>query len=966
VVVTGYDTYFASGGTRESLLAIQSGQARFTDFTIFRLPMSCPVPVIAAMQGHGIGAGWSLGLFADLGFYAEEARYVSPYMDYGFTPGAGATLMAPARLGQALGRESLLSAREYTGRALGERGVGEAVLPRAEVLPAALALASRMARHPRHRLVGLKALWNVGLAERVDETFARELDMHDKTFVGRDDTSRFIQARFEALAKTPAPKPAASKPLPAAAPVASPTKVAVRSPDAVAAKLRQGLDIELHLQGRSIDDDMEFIQLGLDSISGVTWVRRINEDFGTAIEATAIYSYPTIRQLAAYIASLLPSESVMEETAPSEAPAATPAPLRPTLRRRVTSRQRQASPAQAMDRIAIIGMSGRYAGADDLDAFWQQIVEGRDAIREIPSSRWAIDDFYDPNPEARDRMMSRWLGAMDDVDCFDTLFFRISPDEAEQMDPQHRLFLQEAYHAFEDAGYTSRALSRSRCGVYLGISTNDYALLLARSGVVSAPVTANSYSIAAARIAYHLNLNGPAISVDTACSSSLVSLHLACQALRTGEVDMALAGGVSLWLAPESYLALSQAGMLSPSGRCKAFDDSADGIVMGDGVGALVLKRLADAERDGDRILGVVAGSGINQDGRTNGITAPSAVSQAELERDVHRRFGIDADGIDYVETHGTGTPLGDPIELEALASVFRESTSRRNYCALGSVKSNIGHTSSAAGVASVQKVLLSLRHGTIAPTLHVTRENHHFDFAGSPFFVNREATPWPTREDRVRRACVNSFGYSGTNAHVVIEEYRASRPAVTSSRSAPSGGQVVTLSARDAEALVRRVTDFATWMEVHPHADVAAIAFTTQCRRDAMDARVAFVATDARGLAQAARTWLERGVRKHVRPDDAALASWLATRDMTRLAEAWEAGMDVPWDTLHEGARTVTSLPLYPFARERYWVGGASVAAPAAAPAVGDAAWIEEVLGRVENDELDTAQAVALLGALQ
>ncbi|KAF1007425.1 MAG: Polyketide synthase PksL [Luteibacter sp.] len=961
VVVTGYDTYFASGGTRESLLAIQSGQARFTDFTIFRLPMACEVPVIAAMQGHGIGAGWSLGLFADLGIYAEESRYVSPYMDYGFTPGAGATLMAPRRLGESLGRESLLTAREYSGHALGERGVGEAVLPRSEVVPAALALASRIARHPRHRLVGLKRLWNAGLAERVDDTFVRELDMHDKTFVGREDTSRHIQARFEQLAKT-TPLPVA--PVMAKAPAGT---VAKRSLEAIAHRLRESLTTELHLQGRPIDDDMEFIQLGLDSISGVTWVRRINEDFGTQCEATTIYSYPTIRQLSAHLQGLLPVD------AETESPPAPPVSLlsSPSVRARSFRGQRprrERATTPVADRIAIVGMSGRYAGADDLDGFWTQLVEGRDAIREIPRNRWRIDDFYDADPQARDRMMSRWLGSMDDVDCFDTLFFRISPDEAEQMDPQHRLFLQEAYHAFEDAGYTGRALSRSRCGVYLGISTNDYALLLSRSGVRAAPVTANSYSIAAARIAYHLNLNGPAISVDTACSSSLVALHLACQALRSGEVDMALSGGVSLWLAPESYLALSQAGMLSSSGRCRAFDDGADGIVMGDGVGALVLKRLADAERDGDRILGVIAGSGINQDGRTNGITAPSALSQADLERDVHRRFAIDPADIDYVETHGTGTPLGDPIELEALATVFRERTDRRGYCALGSVKSNIGHTSSAAGVASVQKVLLSLRHATIPPTLHVERENRHFDFASSPFFIARSPVAWPAKAGRARLACVNSFGYSGTNAHVVIEEYRAREPQVAP-QDVPAT-QAVVLSARDLDGLVRRVENLVAWLGRRQAPGLPAVAFTSQCRRDAMDSRVAFVVDDLAALEQAARRWLGNpieGSRTTTRADEATIASWIAAGDIERLAATWEAGADVPWITLYTAGRPAyADLPLYPFARERYWVGSAGSASSGSRDAnPTGTAWIEDVLERIEKDELDTGQAVALLNTL-
>lgn len=607
-------------------------------------------------------------------------------------------------------------------------------------------------------------------------------------------------------------------------------------------------------------------------------------------------------------------------------------------------------------RIAIVGMSGRYPQADGLEAFWDNLLQGRDSIVEVPSSRWDADRYYDPDPGRKDRMVSKWLGAMSDIDCFDPLFFRISPEEAEYMDPQHRLFLEESYRAFEDAGYAGRSLNNMRCGVYLGISTSEYAQILAQHGVRAAPVTGNSYSIAAARIAYYLNLKGPAISVDTACSSSLVALHLACQALRSGEIEMALAGGVSLWLVPESYLALSQAGMLSPDGRCKAFDDSANGIVMGDGVGALVLKRLRDAEADGDVIHGVIIGSGTNQDGRTNGITAPSVVSQIELERSVHAKFGIDPATIGYVETHGTGTKLGDPIELEALATVFREKTDRKHYCALGSLKSNIGHASSAAGVAAMQKVLLSMRHRTLAPTLHVSKENSHFDFSKSPFFVNRTAKAWSGIDGAPLRACVNSFGYSGTNAHVIVEAY-----APPAEASADGREHAIPLSARTQAQLRSKVEDLLAAITSEPVPSIAAIAWTLQTGRDAMEHRVGFLASTIAELERHLRAWLSGDMDAAV----PASKTPAANDDARSTLAFWLSGEDVEWPRLHGDRRPRrVSLPTYPFARERYWIGMQADVDDETASEIGEGSleWIEDILTRVESDRIAHDEAVALL----
>ncbi|MCP5002908.1 MAG: thioester reductase, partial [Planctomycetes bacterium] len=541
-------------------------------------------------------------------------------------------------------------------------------------------------------------------------------------------------------------------------------------------ELKTSLAKALYMKESDIDEGKPFIDMGLDSIVGVEWIKSINQEYGTSVSATKVYDYPTIQKFAVFIEQEIKK---LPTSASKKASATTSGTLLQTqgsisvvssLHHHIKARRKPhpivvKGRGVSNDKIAIVGMSGRYPDACNLNQYWDNLVQGRNSIREIPQSRWDVSQYYDPDPAKKRKVYCKWLGMLDDIDCFDPLFFQISPAEAEVMDPQHRLFLQEGYKAFEDAGYSNATLSNKKCGVYLGIMSNEYSLLLSQRKLVSTDTTGNSYAIAAARIAYYLNLKGPAIPVDTACSSSLVAIHLACQALLNHEIDMALAGGVSLYLTPESYLGMCQAGMLSPQGQCKTFDDSANGFVPGEGVGAAVLKRLKDAERDNDSIYGVILGSGINQDGKTNGITAPSVNSQIELERDIYSKYKIDPESISYVETHGTGTKLGDPIELEALSTVFQEKTKKKNYCALASVKSNIGHTSGAAGVASVHKVLLSMKHQKLVPSLHCTKENAHFDFKNSPFYVNKETKVWETNVNSLRRACVSSFGFSGTNA---------------------------------------------------------------------------------------------------------------------------------------------------------------------------------------------------------
>ncbi len=458
-------------------------------------------------------------------------------------------------------------------------------------------------------------------------------------------------------------------------------------------QLQESLASALYLSSSDIALDKSFVDLGLDSIVGVEWVKTINKQYNLQMSATRVYDYSSIQELASYLLGEIAKqfEAPVETQTNVNTVAITPviaAPMVNNIARispittafpKIARRSKENRGIKAIsktgadvatDKVAIVGMSGRYPKSSNLQEYWNNLIAGTNAITEVPANRWNVNDYYDPDPTKPGKIYCKWLGALDDVDMFDPLFFQISPSEAELMDPQHRLFMQESYRAFEDAGYCATSLSNKKCGVYMGIMSSEYAQLLAKHDGQEISTTGNSFAIGAARIAYYLNLKGPAIPIDTAWSSSLVAIHWGAQALLNREIDMALAGGVSLYLLPESYLGMCQAGMLSPDGQCKTFDNSANGFVPGEGVGAVILKRLSDAKRDGDPIHGVILGSAINQDGKTNGITAPSVNSQIELERDFYARYNIDPDSISYVETHGKGTKLGDPIELEALATV--------------------------------------------------------------------------------------------------------------------------------------------------------------------------------------------------------------------------------------------------------------------------------------------------------
>ncbi|EMB16809.1 type I polyketide synthase [Rhodopirellula europaea] len=432
----------------------------------------------------------------------------------------------------------------------------------------------------------------------------------------------------------------------------------------------------------------------------------------------------------------------------------------------------------SVEPIAVVGVSCRFPGAPDLDAYWKVVSEGIDATSEIPPERWDVDSLYDPTGQKAGRMSVRRAGMVDNIDQFDPKFFGISPREAARMDPQQRLLLEVSWEAFEIAGIPVSSLAGTPVGAYVGIGGTDYSKVPSTYDgyyqYIDAHVgTGNALSIAANRLSYIMDLRGPSMAIDTACSSSTMAIHLAVQSLRAGECDAALAGGVNAILTPETTIAFSKARMLSPDGQCRPFDADANGYVRGEGCGMLLLKRLSDAERDGDRIWGTILASATNQDGRTSGITAPNGVSQQAVIRTALREAGLPASRVNYIEAHGTGTPLGDPIEVDALTQVFSGKPGVDPPCYVTSVKANVGHMETVSGVAGIIKLLLMMRHQTIPGQLHLNKLNPRMSLKRSRIVIPAQSPPWPV-DDEPLVAGVSSFGFGGANTHLVMQQYAA------------------------------------------------------------------------------------------------------------------------------------------------------------------------------------------------
>ena len=785
---------------------------------------------------------------------------------------------------------------------------------------------------------------------------------------------------------------------------------------------------ELKTTEQKIAVDQPFARYGVDSLLIVRLNAALEKKFGR-LPRTLFFEYANLRTLAGYFVEHHAAHYATEMSEVSQSPSVSPladalaaVPHRVASIARSETRARNSLPRfarallqrgeshanatnGAMD-IAIIGVSGRYPGAEDLNEYWHNLREGRDCVTEIPDARWG-SSLFDQAKDRAAKSYSRWGGFVNDADCFDPLFFSISPLEAERMDPQERLFLQAAWNTLEDAGYTPRDLSasfadedgemRANAGVFVGVMWGDYQLFGVHEAARGADRIALSrfWSIAN-RVSYVMDLHGPSMAVDTACSSSLTAIHLACESLLRGETRFAIAGGVNLSLHPYKYIQLSRERFLASDGRCRSFGEGGDGYVPGEGVGAVLLRPLADARASGDRILGVIKGTAINHGGATNGFTVPSPNAQGDLILEALHRAQVDPRTIGYIEAHGTGTSLGDPIEIAGLARAFREYKSdtetngtqiSRAIVPIGSVKSNIGHLESAAGIAGLTKVLLQMRAGELAPSLtHSENLNPNIDFDSTPFRVQRERGTWQrdqAADHRTgatitlpRRAAISSFGAGGSNAHVIIEEYLEDAGDYAYLRQQNGYHQsavvvqIVPLSARNPERLRELATRLLRDLEQDDSKGLSDVAYTLRVGRLALEERVALVVTTREELLAGLRNFL--GERRDENSGDsvpvfsgnarAALAntggaarlqdtpadreflkSLGASGDYERIAAFWAEGAPLDWSVLYQPARRV-SLPVYPFARERYWLSSAEKF-PVANTATGVAARLHPLL---------------------
>lgn len=791
----------------------------------------------------------------------------------------------------------------------------------------------------------------------------------------------------ERSAITPSPRP---EPARIEAPAAD-----APDEDTLRRRLTELVARQMKIPAEDIRADAEFSQYGFDSISLTTLANTLKQQWRLNLAPTIFFEHPTIARFSGYLArehgealGALAAPARVAAAKPMAAPVAdrssststTPSAL---VERRSRAGHEPVGSASGDDDIVVIGVSGRFPMADDVEQFFHNLRDGRDCISEVPGDRWDWRAYYgDPHREA-DKTNVKWGGFIRGVDHFDPLFFGISPREAQLMDPQQRLLMTYAWLAIEDAGYATADLAGSDTGVFIGTGVTGYSSLIAKTGVPIEGYSATAMvpSVGPNRMSFLLDLHGPSEPVETACSSSLVAIHRAVQAMRGGDCRMAIVGGVNTLIAPEAQISFSKAGMLALDGRSKTFSAQANGYARGEGVGMLVLKTRRQAEADGDHIYGVIRSTVENHGGKANSLTAPNPRAQADLLKAAYRQAGVDPRSVGYVEAHGTGTELGDPIEINGLKMAFRELAQEQGlddpgqgYCGVGSVKSNVGHLELAAGVAGVIKVLLQLKHRTLFKSLHCEQLNPYIELEHSPFYIVQQSRPWPAPQDREgnalpRRAGVSSFGFGGANAHILLEEYQ---PVARGMEAAHPGLRAFPLSAKTAERLrvqARRLgaflADRPAEAQAEPERYLDDLAFTLQVGRDAMDERVALLSDSLDDLQRQLVAFAEEGEATYqgrrdgdpaalalFRQDEdmaSALAAWIDKRKYSKLLALWCQGLEIDWRAFHrDGVRQRLSLPGYPFAEDRYWVTDLAGARPAVATRP---AWLHPLLERNTSD---------------
>jgi acyl transferase domain-containing protein/surfactin synthase thioesterase subunit/acyl carrier protein len=736
--------------------------------------------------------------------------------------------------------------------------------------------------------------------------------------------------------------------------------------------LLQAVSKLLKVKSEDIDAEADLSEYGFDSITFTEFANQLNQEYSLELTPTIFFEYPTLRSFAQYLVEEY--QTVFKTKMGAQIKVENPVQVMEVEEEKILSSKRKRSrfaknvsvstvePSKtlkpdALEPIAIVGISGIFPMAKNVNEFWENLIKGKDCITEIPKERWDWQEYYGDPKQDINKTNAKWGGFIDGIDEFDPLFFGISPKEAEFMDPQQRLLMTYVWKAIEDAGYSAQRLSGSNTGIFVGTGNTGYSQLISKVNTVIEGYTATGIvpSVGPNRTSFFLNWHGPSEPIETACSSTLIAVHRAVSAMENGTCDMAIAGGVNTILLPEYQISFAKAGMLCEDGRCKTFSDKANGYVRGEGAGMIFLKKLKDAEQAGDHIYGIIRGTAENHGGHANSLTAPNPKAQAQVLKAAYTKAGIDPRTVTYIEAHGTGTKLGDPIEVNGLKMAFKELYDTSGYaqmadshCGLGSVKSNIGHLELSAGIAGVIKVLLQLKNKTLVKTLHCNTINPYINLENSPFYIVQENQEWKALKDAYgndlpRRAGISSFGFGGANAHVVIEEYIPQiqeRAEIIINSENPA---MIVLSAKNVERLQEQAQQLLTAIQEQKLSDanLADIAYTLQDGRDAMEERLGMIVNSIIQLEEKLKNFVEgkesiedlyQGQVKRNKETFAVFAAdedmaktidaWFSKKKYGKLLDLWVKGLVLDWDKLYGNTKPRRiSLPTYPFVREHYWV---------------------------------------------
>ncbi len=689
------------------------------------------------------------------------------------------------------------------------------------------------------------------------------------------------------------------------------------------------------------DTSTGFSELGIDSVGFNRVLVRMEKQLGS-VKKTLLYETKNIDEIADYLVETMSDK--LEKLFCVSKPAVSPIKSNAHISKKTTE-SIVVKVQEQCDDIAVIGISGRFPNASNCEELWGILKNGVDCVGEIPKERWDVDYYYSSEiknlPEGKS--YCKWGGFLSDADKFDPQFFNMSPIEAAMTDPQERLMLEVAWEVFEDAGYTYERLKEisdengnALVGTFMSTASNTYNLIGVEQWGKGNYIVPNSLPWSLSnRISYFMKFSAPSYTVDAACAGGLVAIHQAISSLKNNECKMALVGGANLYLHPYKYVSLSQVKMLSKTGKCYAFSDKADGFVPGESVACVLLKPLQAAKRDNDRIYGVIKASEINHDADSNGYMAPNPKAQELLISNAIKKAGITAKEISYIEAHGTGTPIGDPIEVNALSKAFRRTTSENQFCSIGSIKSNIGHSEGAAGIVGLIKVLLQMKYKTLVPSLHSEKLSPAIDFESSPFYVQRKLVKWnkPLVEDHgVQKEClriagVSSFGAGGANGHILIQEYEEENKSIHNEKEQI---YILPISAKTQAQLGIYVDLMYQYITKNKDSlKISAVAYTLQRCRNEMEYRAAFVTKTLDGLIQLMSDYLNEKNNKYffsgiVKKNREKEHSKTAITDMETarsIAELWVQGSKISWDETIRLVPDLADLPTYPFAQKSCWV---------------------------------------------